>query len=410
MQATRRWWLAVLVVMAVSCGGRVGDDPVDAGDGSGDGGPVDPCLGDDRPDTCPRTCASDSACPLGSYCGPSATCVSDCTAAGGECGPGRECNDRGRCQDSGPDTGPDAGPEDCAGLTVAPNPIVPTVLLLIDHSGSMRDPIDGSGTPVRIVAVNDALFATMDSIVPRLQSRVRFGAALYATRTGYCPWLPFVAPDLDNYQTIDAAIGDLFGSTNPGGNTPTGLAVAVVADQLAMRDPAEGPRIIVLATDGEPNTCSNAGDYNAGRALSEQAVAAAYAADIQTYVLSVGSGVSTNHLQRLANLGVGKAADEANTPAPYYQALSTEALVAAFETIIDDVRSCSFDISGDLSNIDRDSGVVTLDDMVLVPGSDWRFETPERIELLGATCERYLDTLTPVLEANFDCDYDVIVN
>ncbi|WP_428265916.1 VWA domain-containing protein [Haliangium sp.] len=338
---------------------------------------------------------------MGSYCGSGSTCVSDC-GSNDDCDPGNECNDRGQCQAGTPD--PDI--DSCVGITVVPEAVVPTVHLLIDHSGSMEWNIirDDTSTEIRIVALDNALLASADSVVPRLQSKVRFGASLYAEHRNDCPWLSSVDPALDNYQTIDDAIGAEFGPTQPSGGTPTGPALAEVAAELALRDPSEGPRIIVLATDGEPNTCASRDDTAGGRQQSEDAVAAAFDTDgIETYVLSVGSEVSADHLQRLANLGRGKAADEAADPAPYYQALSAEDLVAAFDTIVRGVRSCSFDLTGDLANVDRARGAVTLDGTELVKDVDWQFESPARLRLLGATCDSFLDATEPALEASFPC-------
>src|SRR5688500_14799668 len=75
----------------------------------------------------------------------------------------------------GPGGGGD-GDEDCASVAVELTDTVPTVMLLIDRSGTMD--FDFAST-TRWWAVYDTLFDDTAGVVKRLEQEVRFGMALY---------------------------------------------------------------------------------------------------------------------------------------------------------------------------------------------------------------------------------------
>ena len=57
-------------------------------------------------------------------------------------------------------------------------------------------------------------------------------------------------------------------------------------------DGAPSPRILVLVTDGEPDTCADPDSHGQpARDRSESAVQDAFDDDIQTFVLSVGDAI-----------------------------------------------------------------------------------------------------------------------
>src|SRR5258707_665443 len=69
---------------------------------------------------------------------------------------------------------------------------------------------------------------------------------------------------------------------------------------------APGAKIIVLATDGEPDTCEEPNPQNGGPAAIA-AASTAFSAGIHTYVLSVGGDVRS--AQQMANAGAGLPVD-----------------------------------------------------------------------------------------------------
>jgi hypothetical protein len=299
------------------------------------------------------------------------------------------------------DTGQDptnAEAEDgCTEVTVMVTPVTPTVVLQVDQSSSMED--DFSGTPRW-----DALYQTLmepGGVVDALQSDVRFGLALYSSENGTegpsCPMLTEVPPALDNHAAIDA----VYTAADPIDETPTGESLALVAEGLAMF-PEEGPKAIVLATDGEPDTCAEPNPQN-GQPEVIAAVQAAYADGIETFVISVGDEVGADHLQEVANAGVGKPVDDPD-PAPYYIALNAGQLVDAFGEIIAGFISCQLTIDGIVDLDKQCEGTVLLDGVELECPVDWHMLDESTLELLGGACETLKDGMSHEIDATWPCD------
>ena len=329
---------------------------------------------------------------------------------GGSGGAGRA--DGGPEADAGGGGGgdrPDASA--CASVKVDLAPVTPTVMLLVDRSGSMTDPFGAE--PSRWDALYGTLMDATTGLVARLESAVRFGVATYSARDrendgqveGACPRMNVVPPALDNYGAIE----DVYGGLAPLDETPTGAAIDAVVPALAAVA-EEGPRILVLATDGEPDTCArpNPNGHAQARIDALVAVEDAFAAGIQTYVVSVGGEAVGNpqaeqHMHDLANAGLGLAPD-ADPPAPLYVALAPDQLVAAFDDIIGGVRTCTFTLEGMVDETYAPSGSVTLDGEELEFGTEWHLTDPRTLELLGAACDTILAGGEHEVEATFTCE------
>ena len=285
----------------------------------------------------------------------------------------------------------------CTEVTVMVTPVIPTVVLQVDQSGSMTDDFDG--TPRW-----DALYQTLmepGGVVDALQSDVRFGLALYSSENGNegptCPMLTEVPPALDNHAAIDA----VYDAADPIDETPTGESLALVAEGLAMfAEP--GPKAIVLATDGEPDTCATPNPQE-GQPEVISAVQAAYADGIETFVISVGDEVGAPHLQEVANAGVGKPVDDPD-PAPYYIALDAAELVDAFDEIISGFISCELAIDGIVDLDQQCEGTVLLDGVELECPVEWHMLDESTLELLGAACETLKDGMSHEIDATWPCD------
>ncbi|MCX4246539.1 vWA domain-containing protein [Paraliomyxa miuraensis] len=286
----------------------------------------------------------------------------------------------------------------CADVQVQVEPIIPTLVLLVDQSGSMTD--DFSGQP-RWEAIYETLMDPADGVVSTLQSSVRFGLTLYTSEDGFdggeCPLLTTVEPALDNHGPIDAE----FAPADPVDETPTGESLAAVAQQLAAFQ-ADGPKGIVLATDGEPDTCEQPNPQE-GQQVSLDAAAQAFELGITTYIISVGDDVGADHLQQMANVGVGKDPDDP-MPAPYYQALDAQQLVDAFEEIIGTFVSCELLIDGEVDLSKACEGSVFLDGMELQCDVDYHLPDANTLELLGDACATLQDGGEHQVDAVFPCD------
>ncbi len=376
--------VAPLAVFAIaSC------DGCDETDGS------DPCTTVYK-DECGQPCALDANCAAGLYCGPEGKCLADCTPDGGQCEEGVVCTDRGRCgaggststfgQGGGFNVGGSGQGGGCAGISVTFQPTTPTVLLMIDQSGSMTEQF-GNGN--RWDVLHDVLMDPNNGIVAQLQAVVRFSLALYTGDGGAnCPQLAQVTPPaLNNLGAMEA----VYGPAGPLGETPTGDSItALVPGLVAFGEP--GPKAIVLATDGEPDTCEQPNPQN-GQAEAIAAAQAAYAQGVQLYIIAVGDQVSSQHQQQMANAGLGLPPDGSQGNAAYYPANDPQALADAFDTIINGIRPCTLTLNGSIDPTKACEGTIYIDGSP-IPCNDpngWQANSPTEIELLGAACDAIQD-------------------
>lgn len=292
--------------------------------------------------------------------------------------------------------------DECGEVMVTLEPEIPTLVLLVDQSGSMTSDF---GDQDRWDSVYQTLMDPDDGVVAKLESQVRFGLTLYTSEDGNdggeCPRLTSVAAALDNRAAIDAA----YAPANPVDETPTGESLAIVAEQLAALD-LEGPKAIVLATDGMPDTCEVPNPQE-GQPESLAAAAAAFEQDISTFVISVGDEVGAEHLQEMANVGVGKLPDDP-MPAPYYEALNPDQLVDAFSEIVGSFISCDLTIEGEVDLEQACEGEVLLDGQVLECGTDWEVIDEMTLRLLGTACDTLQDGSPHSVEATWPCDAIVL--
>jgi hypothetical protein len=192
--------IAMLLAAPFGCGG--------SGEGSSVEGSGSPCAGELR-DRCGGACVGDSDCGAGLYCGSQGTCTADCTPAGGQCSSGETCSAAGRCLPGGIgdlDGGGDGAlPDGCVAFELTFEKRTPTVMLLIDQSGSMSSSFGGGS---RWNVLHDALMDANTGVVARLEHDVRFGLALYTSHGGSaggtCPVLTTVPMKLGNYADIES--------------------------------------------------------------------------------------------------------------------------------------------------------------------------------------------------------------
>jgi hypothetical protein len=335
----------------------------------GGGGSLGPCEGPNPDPTCEQACGDGNPCPAGFYCAPDGTCNAECTPDGSGCGSNEYCDDDSRCQ-----TRVDA---DCPNVTLGGT----------DRWNAMKDAlIGGSG------------------VVTTTQSSVIFGASLYTGTDATCPQLTSVPRALDNQP----AIANLLNSNNPASETPTGESIDVVVDDfIANPPPADSTPIIILATDGEPDTCAVPNPQN-GQPEAIAAATRSFNAGIRLYILSVGSDVGAPHLQDMANAGIGNDPAVTGVNADYYVADNPAELAAALEQLVGGVISCELNLDGAIDPAAAESGIVVLNGMTLVFGTDWEIVDADTIRLIGAACDTLLGSSNPEVSATFPCG--VVVN
>lgn len=395
--------LGIAAFVAQSCGS----------DGGSTFGPGTPCatIYDGQ---CGAPCSTDESCPKGLYCGSGKTCQADCAPNFACGGPGLTCTARGRCDVGGGASFGDGGTSDtdaaCIDLTVDLAKVVPTIALLVDQSSSMSASF-GGGT--RWDVVRDVLMNPDGGVVRSLEGDVVFGLHLY-TREGpfpqtfpQCPRVVSVASASGNYQ----AMADLYYDAGPIQGTPTGESVdrligrrnGVIGDAGFAAQRTPGPKVIVLATDGEPDVCVNGDDEDAGRRVALDAIAAAHAAGIPTYVIGVGGQIGQTRLKEMANAGAGQPIDTGDA-SPFSTSDRAE-FVGAMNTITFGVRSCVFTLGGQVEPGQESRGTVILDDQPL--GLDdpdgWRLNGPSELEVRGRACNTIKTKPTAKLTVRFPC-------
>ena len=356
-------------------------------------------------DACGQACAEASDCAAGLYCATDGTCTADCVN-GFDCGFGQSCAADGHCTPGGTGGASTSGTEStgtaCPDVNVTFDKVIPTVLLLVDQSGSMTEPF---GSSDRWQTLHDALVDPTTGIIKLLENDVRFGLSLYTSVNGFqggtCPMMTNVSIAHGGYASIKATLD----SAQPVEDTPTGESIdEAVKILLPITEP--GPKVILLATDGEPDTCDvpDPQPTPEAQAKTVSATVAAYGQDIQTYIISVGNETGQMLLQEVANAGVGLPTDGSQGNAPYYQANDQQQLYDAFETIINGVRSCVFTLNGMVDPNQAGSGSVVLDGNPLGYNdpNGWKLNSPTEIELTGTACDAIQEG-QHTLDVSFPC-------
>jgi hypothetical protein len=374
-----RLYAVLLGVSAAACGGKSFGSLCDQIP------PPAACM-----EACDPQPGAPNTCTPGYHCSPDGHCDAQCLAGGDQCGEGYTCTADGFCQ-GGTGGGSDVD-ANCPAVHFAPMPTTPSIELVLDRSGSM----DGTDiAPTRYQALHTGLTGAMGAVT-QAQGEAYFGVALFAADQTPCLNLNgFTAPRaLNNASVIDALI-----VANPpnNGNTPTADAIIKVTADFALNPPPAGsPPVILLATDGEPNSCTGVN----GNQPSIDAVKAAYAAGIRTFIIGL-AGLNTGYLQQIANAGVGQMMGNA----PYYTANNPQSLVNGFNSIINGVLSCDLTLTGGTVDPNQaSSGQVTLNGMPLQYGTDWTLDPNGMvIHILGQACTTLKNTPNAVVDAAFVC-------
>jgi hypothetical protein len=340
----------------------------------------------------------------------------------------------------------------CASALVRTQKTMPTIVFVIDGSGSMCAPF-GNGT--RWTSLRTALLDPMNGLIYRLQSSVSFGATLYdgtidltlallggagmgnsaqnpacslqsamGKDTGMCPQLIEAMPAKNNAQAIDM----IYPQMELGGSTPTDKALAHVMDALIAGRQPQGPDdkkqqpvYVILATDGAPNDiCVNGagGDGSAQRAGVIAAVDRGAAAGITTWVISLADDAMLQaHLDEVARHG-----EPANANAHTFSPMNPDDLIMTLAQLLGGAIGCHIALNGQVTMGQECLGKVTQNGADLpccqstAPGSfscarmptttpsGWRLTDPRSIELLGDACTNFLIGSGNLISATFPCE------
>jgi len=352
---------------------------------------------------CDPSPGAPSSCPASFHCSPDGKCDAQCTPGGGQCGDGYMCTTDGYCVDDGSGSGTPAPDASCPAVNFTPMPTTPSIGLVLDQSGSMyTGRVNGQATTgnscandpqCRYLVMREALVGTT-GVVTQLESKAYFGSNLY-TCNGNADAILNTPRALNNAAAIRAAIDSK--TLTVGANTPTAAAInAMVATFAANPPPAGSPPVIVLATDGAPNSCNQNLTQAQADQQSEDAAGAAFAAGIPVYVLAIGQ--MSGHFQDVANRGQGSTTD-----VTYYPVNNAAALAAAFQTIINGVISCDLSLTSSIDATQAMNGTLTINGVTQMYGTDWVLVGGNIIRVQGAACNTLKGTANPTVQATFPC-------
>jgi hypothetical protein len=168
-----------------------------------------------------------------------------------------------------------------------------------------------------------------------------------------------------------------------------------------------GPQVVVLVTDGDPNT----GTALFMPTLTDYAPSIAAAMKLQQKhlwmsVIGVGDDAAKMHLQQMANLGAGLA-QAASPGATVHYPPDPAALIDALKMVIG--KEVSFDVELSGKGVIAGSeckGSVTLDgDELRCNGADgWVLEDATHIRLQGRACVMLKKAADATLNVSFPCD------
>ena len=357
-----------------------------------DGSGSDICAEDPTAEGCTLECTSGVDCPFGTHCGTDGVCAAECVVGTDDCGDGFDCGADGRCFEIG------EGP-DCPDVEVNLQPETPTVIVLVDQSGSMTANF-GDGLD-RYEAVRAALTDSTTGVVTTMGDRVTFGASLYMSQGGdaggTCPMLTTVDPGVATLADID----QLFEDNDPTRDTPTAESIAATAASLAG---VAGPKVIVLATDGDPDTCADP-DSNGQDRVQGAVRAGRWSTRSQATSRPSCSASATRSPSRTSSGWPTRASARISTPAPRRSTSPTTRPSSPRRStrIIRGVRSCEITLDQPVDMGRAEEGTVTLNGNDLDFGSDWELTGDTTINLLGSACDEFLNTDAVQLSASFPC-------
>jgi hypothetical protein len=224
---------------------------------------------------------------------------------------------------------PGGGGDDmnCGGMQFALQRVPPNVMLILDRSGSMKQPISNNSQTSKWQDLQSA----MDTVLTQFDGQIRFGADLFADpgQNSNCAAGQIAVPVGPNHG---AQIKNTISATSPGSETPTAATFDVVI-QKGMLNDATRDNVVVLATDGQPN-CNDTDVTSRITTLYNSKPS------VKTYVIGVGSDTASN--PTLLDAWAVAGHTDKNVEPKYYQANSPQDLQNAFTTIAGGVVSCTF--------------------------------------------------------------------
>jgi hypothetical protein len=262
------------------------------------------------------------------------------------------------------------GGSTCGGMQFALTRVAPNVMLVLDRSGSMKDPIAAASATTKY----QDLTAAITNLANTYGTQMRLGDTFFASDGNCAPGVP--GPILDNNGAT--MISDVAAHA-PGGNTPTAATLDAVIASNELTDPTRG-NYVVLATDGQPN-CTDVDVTSRINTLYSATVS------VKTFVIGIGADTNTNPTLLNAWADAGHTARSGATH--YFQTNSPQDLKNAFDAIVGSVASCDFKMGQSapdptLINVTLDGAAVPKD-----PANGYSFDAQsDTVTLHGTACAK----------------------
>jgi hypothetical protein len=298
----------------------------------------------------------------------------------------------------------------CVDITRSYTSVPATVMLLIDQSQSMSFRF---GDSTRWDVLRQAMVQPDQGLLASLDPSASLGLMLYTGQNGFssplgCPIITRVDAQFGNVDQVRSAY--LAAEPMRAGDTPTGESI----DQAALALGAivnAAPKYILLATDGEPDTCAQPKPQE-GLPQALEAAQRAFAQGIRVYTLGVSDGLGAWRLQQLANAGAGKDPSlvygtDADAEQPMSASSDPRLLAEQLKGIIGDVRTCTVDLGTTVGTERALDGRLTLDGQALRNDdrNGWTFVDSQTLQIHGSACQKILGD-GERLEVRFPCVND----
>jgi predicted small lipoprotein YifL len=310
------------------------------------------------------------------------------------------------------DAPPDLALDVCAVRSIPVQRQTPTVLLLLDRSGSMSQDLQGnSGLPSRW----DVLQTALERSLGRFERAIEMGVMLFpasSSTSGLCS--ASVSLDLRPQLNNANAILQVMRRSVPTGRTPTWAALQSATRWFDQNATSGRSFQVVLATDGAPNcnatlnglacTCTGLGTTTTNECEREpelclddtrtiDGVRALAGRGITTYVIGI-DGDRRGYLVDVLN-ALARAGGRPNPRTPeraYYSVQQPQDLDSAFDAIQRTVVECNLAATrrppaGASVRLEID-GETIAHDPTRAQGWDWNSPTSANLTLYGAACER----------------------
>lgn len=283
-------------------------------------------------------------------------------------------------------------------------------MLVLDRSGSMKDPPTGGTTATSkwdqvVPGMNEAIRRTHESVFWGLKSFPE-GSGSECAASGVTSAID-VPMGLMNAAAMTNAITVM---TPEGNGTPTGDAIKQAVAYLKSLT-SSNRRYILLATDGEPSCPS---PTETARTYAVQAVTDAAAAGFHTFVVGVSTtkATATTVLNQLAVAGLEARPDPNPLATKYYLANTKDELVLALQAITGVVSTCLFPLN---MKPPVPNNIAVKVDGTKAPQDDthvdgWDYTSPEMtaVEVFGSWCEKIKTAGANKVEIIFGCPGVVI--